>query len=108
MYEWFYSPQHIFKTEKKWPWNSTEEFQNTTCFHSSKKLKTFPFSNILIGCSSVLSDLDALAKCRVHHELKLKDRTTPLLKDRTQELKRKQTEGLKNVSLFLEKFEMPI
>ena len=61
-----------------------------------------------MGCSLVLSYFDALAKCRVHHELKLKDRTTPLLKYRTQELKRKQNEGLKNVPLFPEKFEIPI
>ena len=74
----------------------------------TKNRKTFPFSNILIGCYTVLSDFDALAKCRVHHELKLKDRTNPLLKYRTQELKRKQTEGLKNVPLFPEKFEILI
>ena len=61
-----------------------------------------------MGCSLVLSHFDALTKCRVHHELRLKDRTTPLLKDRTQELKRKQDKGLKNVPLFPEKFEIPI
>ena len=61
-----------------------------------------------MGCSLVLSYFDALAKCRVCHELKLKDRTTPLLKDRTQELKRNPTEGLKNVSLYPEKLEIPI
>ena len=61
-----------------------------------------------MGCSPVLSYFDALAKCRVHHELKLKYRRTPQLKYRAKELKMKQIEGLKNVPLFPEKFEIPI